>query len=217
MNTTANGLGVMRASPSRILTNLVERYAAGEKLQTAQHHILKIGDQYGFIFGNGVVYNFLEIYYAAGSPPTPATAAKVLAQGIASAVVNGRTIQRMFRRFEARVVADGEAWAQKDFITLSASTQPEIGLGFRPFVRAQEKPGHFHVLGIFTTPFGMIAELPRIFVGRPMHRHRVIDQVVSRLEISGDGPIEYTIDGDNYTAQDTLVVECGPVLTLVQR
>jgi diacylglycerol kinase family enzyme len=217
MNTTANGLGVMRAAPSRILTNLVERYAAGEGFQTIKSHVLKVGDQYGFIFGNGVVQNFLEMYYGSGDPPTPATAAKVMARGIGSALINGQTIRRLFKRFEARIVADGEEWAQRDFITLAASTQPEIGLGFRPFVRARETAGRFHVLGIFTTPFGMIAELPRVFVGRPIQRNKVIDQVVQRLEIFSEGPILYTIDGDTYTAGAELVVECGPELSLIQR
>lgn len=217
MNTAANGFGVMRASPDRILTSLVEKYHAGEAFQKAQHHILKVGDSYGFIFGTGVVYKFLQYYYAAGDLPSPTTAARVLGELIASTTIGGSLAKRLFARHRARVVADGEAWSQQEFITIAASTQPEIGLGFKPFYRFAEEPGLFHVVGFFAGALGMARETLRLYAGEPCRRDKVIDRVVRRLVIEADEPIGYTLDGDIHEAEEKLVLETGPLLTMILR
>jgi diacylglycerol kinase (ATP) len=213
LNTIAAGVGI-RGKPQDMLYEVIDRYHQGEELKVVERNVLQIGDKYGFIFGNGLIANFLEAYYATGRP-SPIMGAKVLARAIGSALIRGKFIKRLFRRWVGQVTVDGETWARADFATVAAATVAEIGLGFAPFYRCEEKPGHFALLGIHAAPFGVILELPRIRRARPMRRDKCISQVARRVVMASDEPFSYTIDGDLYSGARELVLATGPRLQLV--
>src|SRR5262249_15337098 len=176
------------------MVDKIRRGLTGE-LALCERSLLQVGDKYGFIFGNGIIYNFLHEYYATGNP-SPPTAAKLISRAAASAMVGGPLAQRIYRRFRARVTADGDSWACDDFITVAAACVREIGLGFTPFYRCDEQPHKFAVLGIHTTALGFVTELPRIFSGKGMRRDKVIDTVASELRFTSleHEKLEYIID-----------------------
>jgi diacylglycerol kinase family enzyme len=217
LNTIARGLRI-RGRPEDLLFTVIDRYHAGEDIPFIERPILRIGrDRYGFIFGNGLTANFLEEYYATGKP-SPATGAKLLVRTVGSAIFRTSLIKRLFRRWHGQVTVDGERWARNDFACLTGATVPEIGIGFKPFYRYDEKPGHFAFLGIHAGPVGVASQLPRIFRGKPMRRDRAISVVPKRVEIESDDPWGYIIDGDSYPAkpgQTSLVVESGPMIRLL--
>jgi diacylglycerol kinase family enzyme len=214
MNTVANSLGV-KGKTGQLLFELVDKQRRGllGEVPLLSRRLLKVGDRYGFIFGNGIIYNFLHEYYSTGRP-SPSTAARLISRAAASVLVNGRLARRICRRFRARVTADGETWACEDFITVTAAVVEQIGLGFRPFYRCCEHGDTFAVLGIHTSAFGVVAELPHILKGRPMRRDKVIDQVAHELVFSPlDGQkLEYIVDGDPYVGDDELKLSLGPPL-----
>jgi hypothetical protein len=94
----------------------------------------------------------------------------------------------------------------------------QIGLGFKPFYRCNEKPGHFALLGIHTTALGFVLELPSIHAGKPMRRDKVIDAVAKEVlfESLSDETIDYMIDGDTYKKDGPLLVKTGPRLRFVR-
>lgn len=213
MNTIANSYGI-RGEPSKLLFELVDRYHNEEPFDVFDKEILRIGDVYGFIFGNGVIYNFLDAYYKTGRA-SPTTAARLLLRAIGSALVGGRLATELTRRFHGRITVDGTTWAKDDFISVAAACVEQVGLGFRPFYRWNE-PGTFPILGIHVpSPLGLIAELPRIHAGRPMSRHKVIDQVARNVLFEAD-EVSYTIDGDTYTARGELRLSVGPKLRFIR-
>jgi diacylglycerol kinase family enzyme len=213
LNTIAAGIGI-RGRPQEMLYEVIDRYHQGEELRTVERHILKVGDRYGFIFGNGLIANFLDAYYATGRP-SPFTGGKVLARAILSGIFGTAFVKRLFRRFVGRVTVDGETWARPDFATVAAGTVPEIGLGFAPFHRCDEKPDHFALLGIHARPLGVIVELPRIRRARPMRRDKCISVVARSARLEADEPWSYTIDGDLYRDVKELTLETGPRLRLI--
>src|SRR5579883_2616631 len=77
MNTVANSVGVKRGKPEGLLGRLMRDYAAraSRPLENVERHVMRIGQNYGFLFGTGVVRGFLAEYYAGGEP-TPLVAAK---------------------------------------------------------------------------------------------------------------------------------------------
>ena len=85
MNTIANSLGIRGETP-QLLFELVDKHRRGSPSTCSRTEILQVGDKYGFIFGNGIIYNFLHEYYATGNP-SPATAAKLISRAAASAMV----------------------------------------------------------------------------------------------------------------------------------
>jgi diacylglycerol kinase (ATP) len=216
MNTIANSLGIKGTTP-KLLFELVDKHRLGQPFDVFEKEVLQVGDKYGFLFGNGIIYNFLYEYYATGNP-SPPTAAKLISRAAASAIVNGPLAQRIYRRFRAHVIADGDVWACEDFITVAAACVREIGLGFTPFYRCDEQPHKFAVLGIHTNAMGFVTELPRVFGGKPMRRDKVIDVVASEVRFTplDDGNLEYMIDGDLYDEGGELVLKTGPKLRFIR-
>lgn len=214
MNTIANSLGI-KGDPPRMLFELVDRYHAGLGFDVFENPVLAVGDAWGFIFGNGLIFNFLDAYYGTGHP-SPSTAASLLGRAMASAAIGGPLARRITRRFHARVTVDGVPWACDDFLAVTAATVEQLGLGSRPFYRARERADAFHLLGIHAPSAASIAvEIPRVFLGRPLRRDKVIDTLAR--EVIFEAPqLEYIIDGDTYRAPDRLRVALGPSLRLIR-
>ena len=213
MNTIANSYNI-RGEPSKLLFELVDRYHNNEAFEVFDKEILQIGDAYGFIFGNGIVFNFLEAYYNTGKP-SPAVAARLLGRAIVSAMFGGSLAKQLTRRFRAKVTVDGDVWARDDFMTVAIACVEQVGLGFRPWYRANE-PGVFPILGVHVqSPFGIVTELGRIYRGQPMSRHKVIDQVAREVLFEAE-EIQYIVDGDTYKAKDSLRIRVGPKLRFIR-
>jgi diacylglycerol kinase (ATP) len=213
MNTIANSIGI-RGAPGRLLFDLLDRYHNLEPFTYYEREVLKVGDDYGFIFGNGLIHNFLKAYYGTGNP-CPQVAARVLFRGIFSAMTGSAFAQSLTKRFRAHITADGHDWAVSEFTTVAAATVEQIGLGFQPFYRTNERPGTFACLGIHTSAFGFTADLPRIRLGRPMRRDKVIDVVAREVLFESAEPLEYTLDGDTHETGTTLAIQLGPRLRFI--
>jgi len=215
MNTVANALGIV-GDTRDLLFELVDKQRQGVALPTFDKAVLQIGNRYGFIFGNGIIYNFLHEYYARGNP-SPATATRLILAAVGSTVVKGPLSQRIYRRFRARVTADGERWACEDYVTVAAAVVDQIGLGFKPFYRCNEDPRGFALLGIHTNALGFAVELPNILAARPMRKDKAIDAVAHEVVFEPlDGPLEYIIDGDTYREEGPLTLKTGPTLRFVR-
>jgi diacylglycerol kinase family enzyme len=216
MNTIARSFGIFGETP-RLTFELVDRHRRGllDTIPWFEREILQVGDAYGFIFGNGIIYNFLHEYYATGKA-SPITAAQLIARATGSTLVGGSLAQRMYKRFRARVVADGDRWACEDFITVAAAVVEQIGLGFKPFYRVHERADAFALLGIHTDAVGFVAELPNILSGKPMRRDKVIDQTARHVVFESDEQLEYIIDGDTYVQEGSLTLRVGPKLRFLR-
>lgn len=217
MNTISNGVGI-KGTPSRLLANLVEKYYTGIPYETTERDMLKIADEngvnYGFIFGNGLVSNFLEAYYGTGHP-SPSTAAVLLAKTVAGIPFGGQLAKQIVKPFRARLEFEDEVWEERDYTTVLASTIDQIGLGFRPFIRCEESPGAFHLLAFTTGAAGVATELPRIRLGLPIPEEKARSRVSSKVSFTSDEPIVYTIDGDMHTARDAVSLEAGPRVEVI--
>ena len=216
MNTIANSLGI-KGETANILFNVVDKYHTREEFQLFERRVLKVGEDYGCIFGNGLIYNFLNLYYeAAKGRPTPLTAAKVFVRGLFSSFVSGAYSKRLFRRFRAQITVDGQEWAREDFLTVAASCVEQIGLGFRPFYRVRDQPDRFAVLGIHApSALSFVMELPRVHAGKAMRRDKLIDAAAQEVVFRSDEDQAYTVDGDTYVSGRELVLTNGPPVKFI--
>jgi len=217
MNTVANGAGTPRGNPVSLLTSLASRLRISGDVHTSQRSTIRAGERFGFLFGTGVVEGFLHAYYANGTP-TPLSAAGVLMRGVASAMVGGPMVQRMAAPSRASVdFDDGAHWPLQDYLTLAAGTVDQIGLGFRPFLRCEERPGHFHLLGIYARVMNFALQLPRVRLARPMRPGHALDRVTDRATIRFDGGVaRYMLDGELFETPGELTLTAGPMVTLVR-
>jgi diacylglycerol kinase family enzyme len=216
MNTVANSLGLPRGRPEGLLDRLVRRYLDTPRLSVVEQRTMNIDGKLGFLWGTGVISTYLEEYYATGEP-SPWTAAKTLARGISSALLNGPMIQRMTRPVEVEVeLADGERWPMQPYLCVGAGTIPDIGLGFKPYYLAGRRAGTFHIQGITCSPMGFIVDLPRIHRAYPMKDGKAIDRLTQKAVVrSRSSTIPYMIDGDLLEHQGAeITIQLGPVVRI---
>lgn len=239
MNTVANSVGVPRGRPEGLLDSLIQGYVAraSAPLQNVERHVMRLRgehasvssddeqpapstfplpEKYGFLFGTGVVYGYLAEYYA-GGPPNPVVAAKTLLRGVGSTLVRGEMIKRMAAPFRGSVeLDDGTVWEEQDFLSVAGGTIDQIGLNFRPFYRYDEKPGAFHILGIHTSPWGFVQQLPRIWRAAPMRPGHTLEATTTHAIIrSPTYPLRYMVDGDLHQCDGPLHVSIGPRVKIV--
>jgi len=212
-NTVANACHI-RGSPEEVLSYILRARRLGLPIVEIERDILRVGDEYGFIFGNGFVHQFLVEYYRFGEP-SRWNAFKTLFVGCCSVAVNGAIARRMFRRFRGHVLVDGVPWPAQDYTGIVGSTIEQVGLGFRPFVRCEERPRSFHLLGITAGAVGFALELPRIRLGLPLNGAKILDAVCDRVVFESDEPLRYIVDGDPHEGGNRLELGVGPRLRLV--
>jgi diacylglycerol kinase (ATP) len=218
MNTVSDAVGV-KGSPPRLLANLVEKYYTKQPFETTCRDLLEITDEtgtrYGFIFGNGIVSNFLEVYYDTGKP-SPTMAARLLAKAIATMPFGSEINRKLFRPFRARIELDEQVWSERDYTAVLASTVDQIGLGFRPFIRSEECEGAFHILGLVSGPIDTVKALPRIRLGLPVDDDVFRSSVSDEAVFISEEPITYTIDGDMHCAESGRVtLKTGPRVEII--
>lgn len=218
MNTVSGGygvrgrmLGVIGHGPDTWLEALL-RYPTADAVPHVVRAVLRVDGggvtQHGFLFGNGLISNFLEVYYE-GSEPTPTKALGILARGVLSGFVNGAAIRRLMQPARCRVEADGVEWPYDEYLAVAAGTVDDIGFGFRAFFRSLTSPGKMHALGIASSAFAFIVQLPRVWMALPLTSAKVVDQVPTRLTLRGDTDLVYMIDGDFHRAGREVTVVAG--------
>ncbi len=216
MNTVASGIGV-RGATRAVLKRVVGHLRAGQSLPTVARSLLRVdgaAPQYGFLFGNGLIANFLEVYYE-GAEPSPLKALWILARGVLSAPFGGGMIRRLMRPIRLDVEVDGVRSERRDHLAIGAGTVDDIGFRFRPFFRAPGHPGHLHLLAIACTPLRLVAELPRIWTARPPRSPDIGAALTTGFVLRADRPINFMIDGDFHEGGTALVVSVGPTVRLV--
>ncbi len=213
MNTTAVSLGIKGNTFS-----ILERILSAESfddLDFASVLLLEVEEKrYGFIFGNGLVANFVKEYFSVDDP-TPARAAGLLLKGIGSAMVGGEFVKRILKRLEVDISVDGRRWPFREYTAILAATIEQVGLGFKPFVRVREKRDHFEIMGLITGAMGIITELPNIWVGKEMSNLKAMINVAKEVIIESKEEVPYILDGDFYYGSKRLVIRSGPEIKVV--
>ncbi|MCA9566415.1 MAG: hypothetical protein KC656_01175 [Myxococcales bacterium] len=190
----------------------LERVCAGG-LRTTERSLLTVDGRWaGFLFGNGLIARFLEVYEEVPDP-TAARAAQILARGAASAMVGGPFAEQLTRRWRGEVELDGEVLAGDDWLAVAAGTVEQIGLGFRPFRDA--RAGRMHAVALGSSVGRFARELPRVYGRRPLREPGNVERPATRLVLRSDEPASFMVDGDFHRGGQELVVEVGQTVTLL--
>jgi len=216
LNTIAFSCGIYGA-PEKILSNLLYKYHEDEPFETTEITITRIqaGSQefYGFIWGVGVIYRFMDAYYNQGTP-SPAQAAWTLAKSVGSAVINGPFACKMFERMDGQVTVNGKAWPFKNYSAIYTGSIEYLGLGFRVFYLARD-PKKFHIVGFSLPPRNVLRYVPLMFLGRPSGCPDLLEDAASEAVIELKEPAAYTIDGDMHPPEKSFRMTPGPRLTVI--
>lgn len=214
LNTIAYSCGIF-GSPEKVLSNLLYKYHEDEPFETTEIDIMNVNGKYGFIWGCGLIYNFMAIYYKHGIP-SPASAAWTLTKSVWSALFNGPLACKMFERMDAEIEVDGKAWPFRNYSAIFAGSIEYLGLGFKVFYKARE-PKRFHAIGFSLAPRGILPYVPLMFLGRPSGCPDLVESEASQMVVRLAIPQAYTIDGDLHPATDRFDIKMGPRLTVIVR
>lgn len=212
MNTLANACNI-KGDSEKILSNIIYKYHEGEEFETTEMDMMKINDKYGFIFGLGVIYRFMESYYR-GAPPSPPKATWTLTRSIASALFNTQYARKMFRRFDADVWVDGRKWPFANWSAIYAGSIPILGLKFRVFHYA-ETPHRFHAIGFSLPPRNVLKHVRTMYLGMKSKSDELIESPAQEMRIELAEPMPYTIDGDMLAPQKNITVQAGPRIKIL--
>jgi diacylglycerol kinase family enzyme len=214
MNVVASSLGI-RARALPFLARLAALDRAGRAPAVIYRRCMRVGEQVGFVFGNGLLANFLVEYYA-GRQYGPARAVWLLVRLLFSALVGGPFVRRVFKRFWGVVVVDGETLKFPDLMAVGAGTVREVGMGFKLLHQADDDLDRFAVLAIHAGARALVSDLLAVQRGRGIAPDHAFSTVASDVQIRPLEPdMPYTIDGDIYRAGNSLHIELGPRLAIV--
>jgi diacylglycerol kinase family enzyme len=215
MNVVASSLGI-RAKPEAFLAELGAAERAGKTPATLYRRCLKVESHYGFIFGNGLLSNFLEEYYASGRYGTW-RALWVVLRTLVSLVTARRYAQRILRSFRGRVTIDGEVLPRTQLTGIGAATVTEIGFRLKLHHRADDDPDRMGGLAIHANPASLLLDLLDVRLGRGLSPRRATSFIAKHLAIEpADAESTYTLDGDLYTSSGPVTVQVGPALQIVK-
>ncbi|MBI2344112.1 MAG: hypothetical protein HYV02_07250 [Deltaproteobacteria bacterium] len=204
----------IRGTPESILSQLILQYHSDEPLRTIPLHCIAVEQRYGFLFGNGFVYNFIQDYISVGEGGTK-NLLPLVVRMCCSGLFNREYMLQLNLRFDAEVIVDGKRWPFRNYSGIGIATVETCGMGFAPFFLARKETGQCHVVGYSMTPRGVFLEAMRVWLKQIRPHADRCDATAREVVIRTRDPLPYTIDGELYPPTDALVIRCGPVLQIV--
>jgi len=216
-NACARSIG-LKGTPEGILERVVRKYHANERLETTSRCMLRLEDDggvsYGFTLATGFLYHFFERMHRE-QQDSPLKVASLITSMFGSFFTGSKRIDRMFRPPPTRVTLAAEALEWESCNGVAASTMEQVGLGIRPFSRANESPDTFHAMLFRIRPQRFVRVSWRLLRGRLENHPQHLSTVADSLVIESDEPIPYAMDGDLFRGGPRLEIGTGPRLKLV--
>jgi diacylglycerol kinase family enzyme len=215
MNTIANSMRI-KGSTEGIISRIMERIRNRKHLDVKEIDLMKADrKEFGSLFGIGLSYNFLDAYYEGGDTG-PCKAAKVLMRCIGSVATRGDFSRKMTAPVKAKVYLDGKQVPVSEVSAMLACTISDIGLGFKPLYRAEEKEGYFHSITTGLSASQIVMRLHKLFLGIPIKNDLTHDDIGRDLRIEPEnGEIKYMLDGELFTHRGPLQLQIGPRIQVV--
>ena len=213
MNIISSSINSRRGTPKEILQHLIEKLNSSVPFTETQRNIMKINDEYGFIFATGIAYNFLELFYQ-DDDPSPLRAAKMLGTSSIKAILGQKST--LFKKNRIKIKTDGIDWISNKFTTVGTLSIREMGLGFAPGVRIKEDPNKFYLFSVKGSPLGIARSFPKLWFGYGFNKNVAQDKLTSKVILETlEGPIAFTIDGEMHTPSNKITVELGPKINFI--
>lgn len=212
MNQTATNLRVKGNSIS-IFKRVVKAVERGKDIKIRKLSLLKANDKYGFIFGNGAVCSFMDVYHRSGDP-SPLVAGKAVVTLVGSIIIRGATYKEVFSPTTQEITVDCFNFGKQPYLATLISTLPEVGLGFKLMHRAASDHTKAHMMA-FHDKAKIIGQIPRAWLGLSLPADICDDTIGKRFVIERERPFKYTLDGDFYTSSGSLIIETGPVMNII--
>ncbi|MDA3900243.1 MAG: diacylglycerol kinase family protein [Spirochaetes bacterium] len=215
MNNIAVSIG-LKGDSSQILRSFLHMVDTTFIPRMVTRDTLKIGEKYCFLFGFGMVANFLNECYSDGKKgfrKNISAIGKTVTETIGD-VLNNLTLKKeselsVMRSMDATIHIDSQRIGFRKVLFVLAGTVEQVGMGFKTLYRADDMTSSFHCLINGMRPLDVVTQLSRFAAGSRVENNLNIDEVVSLLEVEIGEPFEFTMDGDMYLSDGSLTIETG--------
>lgn len=216
INMLADNLGI-RGSPEEILVRMLESQSGVRSRSLKPLATLTVGGQYGFLFGNGLIANFLAEFYRKKSGPVGAVL--LVLKIYLYWIISPRNYLRIIASDNYRVVFDGQPNSDPlPSLAMMASTVERMPLRVRLFPEVAKGLSRFQFFSLEMSPRSLPWKLPfAIMSNRPGRWFGKVSRMASKMIISSEsGKQSYTLDGELFDAPGgRLAVNIGPVVQFV--
>lgn len=218
MNNIATSIGLNRRS-TQILNAFIQIVKDNKSVRLIQRDTIKIDNRYCFLFGFGIVTNFLREVYDAGK--NKGMMSNIRAIGVTFGEVFNSMMNRseeelsVLKKMTAKITIDNIRLPIDEISFVLAGTVQNIGMGFTTLYRANDRPGTYHALMNAMNPLELALEINKIRFGQRIESDRNYDETVAKMVVESNEPFEYTMDGDLYDSEGQLVVEAGTPLDFI--
>jgi diacylglycerol kinase family enzyme len=100
-------------------------------------------------------------------------------------------------------------------LSVVMGTVRDVGIGARPFYRAEEEEGKFQAIFMGFGAMRAVANAFQLFRARPF-KGLVKDVLCRSAAIKSETPFRYFMDGEIYSAQE-LEFSVGPVVRIIRQ
>jgi diacylglycerol kinase family enzyme len=217
MNNIAGSIGMSsewKYILSRFLSDLNNGSLIFQKRDT-----IEIDGKYCFLFGCGIVTNFLvEAYHGEkGFGRNLEVVWLSIVESIKTMFCKDATAFRIMKSLSADLYVSGKKLPLTRILALLAGTVEKIGMGMKPLSMAGKTTGYFHMIATEMSCAKILFNLIPIGsgLGLPFHDSSYFDVIVNDIEIRAHEPFEYTMDGDMYLSDGILKAKPGPAIRFV--
>ncbi len=214
MNVLASSLGI-KGSPEKILYRLVEYYSRSNLPESKDQLSIRVNGQTGFLFATGIAPNVLKEYYKNKSGDLKAIF--LVAKLWFSGLLRLSYYNQIISSHEDNINLGKNTYKKLDNLSVFCSTVEKLPLGFRFFKSLRHNThSKFEAVIINCSPEKLLWKIPRVVfsklsgleVGKFCH-------LTPNLTLQRPGAISYTLDGELFTAQESLKVEIGDKFSFV--
>jgi diacylglycerol kinase family enzyme len=185
-----------------------------KEIKIHKRDTIKINDKYCFLFGTGLVTNFLNEAYNGkekGFIRNIQVGLSALLEGLKNDG-NGK----IFNWMDGEIYIDGNRVNINPVNGILAGTVEHIGMGFSPLISASKVNKSFQVIITAMPPSKLIKSINRLRTGKEIDDKGYYNTICKKIKLLYPGDFDYTMDGDIYKANNELVIETGPSVKLIK-
>lgn len=209
MNTVVTALGI-RGMGRSYLRAIVKHVRDNNPIRTTERPMLKVNQEYAFMFGLGLPSRLMSVYYAGGGGAR--NVVKIIGRGAASVVAGSDFARWIADPFQTEIRWEDGSTTRESCTAILAGTIDRYPLGFKLMPRATEKDGHFQLRWTTFPLSGFLVNLHRFHRGLPILDPRFHDRLTTSAEIHTQQECEIILDGEIDRIGKGLRLETGPSL-----
>ena len=220
MNNVATTLGLMHRPADQLAQRIATKISSGAPLDTAHLAPMRVGDEFGFMYGAGLPVTILRRYNEAGAGG-PRTVVKTVLRLILNEVLTtatfGRCRQSLFPPVPSQVEVfekgESRVFPYSAYTAILAGTIETCGVGCRALPLARQDPHEFMVRASALNFWGVAALLGPLWAGMPLPWTH--DARTAQTRVTYETPMVAMLDGDFLEPSRSVDISTGPLLTFV--